>query len=186
MEKVIVRGSVRRLERQPGRSVTPITVNPPSCTSRQWRRRRHAFQTLVSRVPGVCSRSLESAVVRYFMMLPDGRRVGSRDAKLVTLRSRRGDGCHGYYVNAFSVPLVTYGKSAHQAEAIIGDAVASVVTYARDVRKPIATEKLDFRQKNAVLEGESRRYSRMLSSFSYGTVEACIISRGYRVNRRGH
>ena len=33
----------------------------------------------------------------------------------------------GNFVNAFSVPLVTYGKSTHQAEALIGDAVAEVV-----------------------------------------------------------
>ena len=53
----------------------------------------------------------------------------------------------GNYVHAFSVPLVTYGKSAHQAEAIIGDAVARVVGYAREAGKPIVIEKLDFRQK---------------------------------------
>ena len=86
----------------------------------------------------------------------------------------------GNYVNAFSVPLVTYGKSAHQAEAIIGDAVASVVSYARDAGKPIVIEKLDFRQKKAVLEDESRKYSRMLSSFSYGKIKSHFISRGYR------
>ena len=86
----------------------------------------------------------------------------------------------GNYVNAFGVPLVTYGKSQHQAEAIIGDAVASVVAYARDTGKPIVIEKLDFRQKKAALEGQSHRYSRMLSSFSYGKVKACFVSRGYR------
>ena len=86
----------------------------------------------------------------------------------------------GNYVNAFSVPQVTYGKSQRQAEAIIGDAVASVVDYAREVGKPIVIEKLDFRQKKAVLEGETRRYSRMLSSFSYGKIKACFLSRGYR------
>ena len=86
----------------------------------------------------------------------------------------------GNYVNAWRVPLVTYGKSHHQAEALIGDAVAGVVEYAREVCKPIVIEKLDFRQKKAVLEGESRRYSRMLSSFSYGKVKAYFISRGYR------
>ena len=86
----------------------------------------------------------------------------------------------GNYVNAFSVPLVTYGRSIHQAEAIIGDTVASVVAYARDVGKPIVIEKLDFRQKKAALEGESRRYSRMLSSFSYGKIKAYFLSRGYR------
>ena len=86
----------------------------------------------------------------------------------------------GNYVHAFSVPLVTYGKSQHQAEAIIGDAVASVVEYAREAGKPIVIERLDFRQKKAVLEDESRKYSRMLSSFSYGRIKAYFVSRGYR------
>ena len=86
----------------------------------------------------------------------------------------------GNYINAFSAPLVTYGKSQRQAEAIIGDAVASVVEYARGAGKPIVIERLDFRQKKAVLEGEPRKYSRMLSSFSYGKIKAYFISRGYR------
>ena len=86
----------------------------------------------------------------------------------------------GNPVHSFSVSLVTYGKSQHQAEAIIGDAVASVVAYARGAGKPVVIEKLDFRQKKAALEGENRKYSRMLSSFSYGKIKACFISRGYR------
>ncbi len=86
----------------------------------------------------------------------------------------------GNCINSWRVPLVTYGKSTHQAEAVIGDAVAGVVGYAKEARKPIVIEKLDFRQKKAVLEGESRRYSRMLSSFSYGKVKAYFLSRGHR------
>ena len=78
------------------------------------------------------------------------------------------------------MPLVTYGKSTHQAEALIGDAVTSVVQYAKEFGKPIVIERLDFRQKKATLEGQSRKYSRMLSSFSYGKVKAYFISRGYR------
>ncbi len=89
-------------------------------------------------------------------------------------------GASGNYVNAFSVPLVTHGKARHQAEAIIGDAVARVVAYAREMGKPIVIEQLDFRQKQAALEGESRKYSRMLSSFSYGRIKAYFLSRGYR------
>ncbi len=56
------------------------------------------------------------------------------------------------------------------------------MAYAREVGKPIVMERLDFRQKKAALEGESRKYSRMLSgfSFSYGKVKAYFISRGYR------
>ena len=86
----------------------------------------------------------------------------------------------GNYVHAFRVPLATYGKSRRQAEAVIGDGVVSVVDYAREAGKPIVLEKLDFRQKKAVLEGECPRYSRMLSSFSYARVRACFRSRGIR------
>ena len=63
----------------------------------------------------------------------------------------------GNCINAWRVPLVTYGKNTNQAEALIGDAVAGVVQYAREAGKPIVIEKLDFRQKKAALEGESRR-----------------------------
>ena len=86
----------------------------------------------------------------------------------------------GNYVHAFRVPLVTYGKSRHQAEALIGDAVARVVEYARRVGKPIVLERLDFRRKKAALEGESRKYARMLSSLSYAKTLACFLSRGHR------
>ena len=86
----------------------------------------------------------------------------------------------GNFVDTFSVPLVTYGKSAHQAEALIGDAVARVVEYARQARKPIVIERLDFQRKKAALEGESAKHSRMLSSFGYGRMKAYLLSRGYR------
>ena len=86
----------------------------------------------------------------------------------------------GNCVNAFRVPLVAYGKSQRQAEAIIGHAVASVAAYAREMGKPIVIERLDFRQKKAALEGESRRYSRMLSCFSYRKIKAYFLSRGHR------
>ena len=86
----------------------------------------------------------------------------------------------GNYLNAWRAPLVTYGKNTHQAQALIGDVVSTVVQYAKEAGKPIVIEKLDFRQKRAVLEGESPRYSRMLSSFGYGKVKAYFLSCGYR------
>ncbi len=92
----------------------------------------------------------------------------------------------GNCIHPWRVPLVTYGKSTHQAEALIGDAVAGVVEYAREAGKPIVIEKLDFRQKKAVLEGESPKRSRMLSSFSYGKVKAYFLSRGYRAGVEVH
>ena len=48
----------------------------------------------------------------------------------------------GNCLKAWRVPLVTYGKNTNQAEALIGDAVASVVQYAREVGKPIVIEKV--------------------------------------------
>ena len=82
--------------------------------------------------------------------------------------------------HAFRVPLVTYGRSRHQAEALIGDTVARVVEYARRMGKPIVLERLDFRRKKAELEDESRKYARILSSLSYGKTLACFLSRGHR------
>ena len=86
----------------------------------------------------------------------------------------------GNWLHSFSVPLVTHGRTARQAEALTGDAVARVVEYARGVGKPIAYEKLDFRGKKVSLEGESPRRSRMLSSFAYGQFREYLVSRGHR------
>ena len=83
-------------------------------------------------------------------------------------------------IHAFRVPLVPYGKSRRQAEALIGDAVAGVIAYARDVGKPVVVERLGFRSKKATLEGESRKYSRMLSSLVYAKTLTCFLSRGHR------
>ena len=86
----------------------------------------------------------------------------------------------GNWVASFSVPMVTYGKSARRSEAIIGDAVAEVIGYAREVGKPVAFEKLDFSEKRAELEGRSPRSSRTLSSFGYGRFREYMVSRGQR------
>ena len=86
----------------------------------------------------------------------------------------------GNFLNVWRATLVTYGMNTHPAGALIGDVVATVVQYAREAGKPIIIEKLDFRRKKASLEGESRKYSRMLSSFSYGKIKAYFLSRGYR------
>ena len=45
----------------------------------------------------------------------------------------------GNYINAWRVPLVTYGRPQRQSEALIGDAVASVVEYAREVASPLSS-----------------------------------------------
>ncbi len=86
----------------------------------------------------------------------------------------------GNPVASWSLPLVTYGKTTNQAEALVGDAVAKVIGLARVAGKPVVIERLDFEKKKAELEGESHRYSRMLSSFAYGKIQEYFASRGYR------
>ena len=86
----------------------------------------------------------------------------------------------GNWLRSLSIPLVAYGKSKNQAEALIGDAVAEVVALARAAGKPLVIEKLDFSDKKAQLEGEYPGRSRMLSSFAYGKIRTHFLSCGYR------
>ena len=86
----------------------------------------------------------------------------------------------GNWLRSLTVPLVTYGKSQKQAEALIGDAVAEVVALAREAGKPLVIENLDFSKKRDELEGEHPGRSRMLSSFAHGKIRTHFLSRGYR------
>ena len=45
---------------------------------------------------------------------------------------------------SWRMPLATYGKSRHQADALIGHAVASIVFHAVEEGKPVVNERLDF------------------------------------------
>ena len=114
-----------------------------------------------------------SATVSSGMPRDGGVFVSTRmmDVPVVTDRRRGGNRCDlnadhlavaetdasGNCLNTWRVPLVPYGKSTHQAEALIGDGVASVVAYAKDVGKPIVIERLGLSSEEAVLEGTSRR-----------------------------
>jgi len=85
----------------------------------------------------------------------------------------------GNPVDFWSIPCCSYGKSADQSRAIIGEAVTSLVAIASDRRKPIVIEKLDFRKKKAALGKDDRRYARMLSSFAYRFIHTVIAARAY-------
>ena len=86
----------------------------------------------------------------------------------------------GNYINAFSVPVVTYSKSQYQAEGRHRRRGGRRGCLPREAGKPIVIEKVDFRRKKAALDVQSLRYSRMLSSFSYSKIKAYFISRGHR------
>ena len=60
----------------------------------------------------------------------------------------------GNYVNAWRVPLVTYGKNTRQAEAIIGDAAASVVAVRQGSRaNPSSSRSWTSARRRPSLEG---------------------------------
>jgi len=83
----------------------------------------------------------------------------------------------GNLVGTQVFPLVTYGKSSDQAEAIIGDVVKEIVARAVDAGKPVIMEKLDFSKKKAELNGEDPKYARMLSSLTYNGIKSGIKAR---------
>lgn len=83
----------------------------------------------------------------------------------------------GNPINSWKIPLCTYGKSKGQANSIIGDAVKSLLEKIKDNKKPIILEDLDFSKKKAQLEGTSKKYKRMLSSFSYNLILQTIKAR---------
>ena len=110
-----------------------------------------------------------------------GRRLGAVgvDVNVDHLAVRETD-FSGNWLRSWTVPLVTYGESANQTEALIGEAVAGIVSWALEVGKPLVIESLDFSEKKDLLEGESPGRSRMLSSSAYGRMKTYFLSRGYR------
>ncbi len=67
--------------------------------------------------------------------------------------------------------LCTYGKTTDQSKALIGDVCKEVIAFAKEKKKPIISERLDFKKKKASLkETATSKHSRMLSSFSYSLI----------------
>ncbi len=87
----------------------------------------------------------------------------------------------GNPLRAWSVPLVTYGKTTGQAEALMGDACKTIVDYAAATGKPLSIERLDFANKKAALEDEGPRYARMLSRLSYNKIKQTLKARAFRL-----
>ncbi len=85
----------------------------------------------------------------------------------------------GNPVTSFRVQCLTCRKSRHQRLASIGAAVQQVVTHARELRKPIVVEQLDFEAKKAELEQRGARYARMLSGFACAAFHALLRARAY-------
>ena len=84
---------------------------------------------------------------------------------------------HGNVVEAFDIPMVTYGKSQGQSRDTVRQVAAKVAVYASSHGLPIASELIDFQKKKLrlKLDGDTR-YVRMLSSFAYSSFDAALSS----------
>jgi IS605 OrfB family transposase len=87
---------------------------------------------------------------------------------------------YGNIIDQETIPLVTYGKRKNQAKAIIGDVVTKVIKKALKVKKPIVLENLDFQKKKTILREKNKKYSRMLSSFSYKTIINFLNAKAFK------
>jgi IS605 OrfB family transposase len=84
---------------------------------------------------------------------------------------------HGNVVEAFDIPMVTYGKSQSQSRDAICKAAAEIVAFAKTHGLPTVSEDLDFEKKKLVLKLEGdKRYARMLSSFAHSQFDAALAS----------
>ena len=114
----------------------------------------------------------------------------------VPLKSHRDTGVIGIDINAshlavtetdrfgnpvefFSVPCVTYGKTASQRKAVIGESVKQVIAFASSTKKPIVIEKIDFQRKKASLEKERPKAARMLSALAYSHIQTVMRARAF-------
>ena len=79
-----------------------------------------------------------------------------------------------------TIPLNTYGKTKNQSKAIISDACKRIVMLAKEKKKPIILEQLDFTKKKNSLRESFSKYARMLSSFSYSGIIQGITFKAFR------
>lgn len=122
----------------------------------------------------------------------------STAAELPVRRSVRGAGVLGVDINidhlavmrvdakgnplrSWRIECSTYGKSAEQRRAVVGESVKQLMAIAVAERVPIALEKLDFSKKKAESEGAGLRRNRMLSGFAYAQIQTVLRARAYDV-----
>jgi IS605 OrfB family transposase len=76
---------------------------------------------------------------------------------------------------------VSYGKNRNRLKAITGDLCKKIVEYAKNTKKPLVIEDLDFQKKKLSLaEKGSGKFARLLSSFAYSLFFTHLMARAYK------
>ena len=122
----------------------------------------------------------------------------STDLKKQELVSKEGNGVIGIDLNSDHIayvetdrfgnptekeviPWVSYGKTRNQLKAITGDICKHIIEKAKETKKPIVVEKLDFKKKKLALREESSpKFARLLSSFAYGLFFVFLAARAFK------
>lgn len=79
------------------------------------------------------------------------------------------------------IPWISHGKTKEELKAIVGDICKQIVEKAKDKKKPIIIEQLDFKNKKSTLkELGDPRLSRLLSSFAYGLFFSFLSARAFK------
>jgi IS605 OrfB family transposase len=149
-----------------GRNLSPHKEDWEALSWRFVRHRKGWRVCVTMSVPAGAPRSVDNIGVIGVDLNPDHLAVTDLDR-------------FGNPVAAFRVPCLTRGKTRHQALAVLGDAVAHIVTYACGRRKPLVIETLKFAEKKAELERQGPRRARLLSGFAYAAFHALISARTY-------
>jgi len=105
------------------------------------------------------------------------RKNGALGLDLNAITSQYPGSMHrGNPTEAWSIARCCFGKSKHQIEAMLGDAVASAVRYAKDNLIPIVIENLDLDKKKS---GRSKKTNRKVSMMAYSTFRQLLGSKAF-------
>ena len=89
--------------------------------------------------------------------------------------------CFGNIISKKRMPWISYGKKREQLKAITGDLCKTIIEKAKETKKPIVIEQLDFQRKKLSLkEGKNKKFARLLSSFAYGLFIMCLKGRAFK------
>ena len=91
----------------------------------------------------------------------------------------------GNPIDKKTLSWVSYGKTREQLKAITGDICKKIVDKAKETKKPLVIEKLDFQKKKLSLEGNPK-FARLLSSFAYGLFFVGLMARAFKHGIKVH
>jgi len=92
----------------------------------------------------------------------------------------------GNVISKENFPWISYGKSRNQLKANTGDLCKKIIDKAKNTKKPIVIEKLDFQEKKSSLQENNKKFARLLSSFAYSLFFGFLSARAFKHGIKVH